>query len=137
MLDQIPWRFQPKQHQEVNYYCHQCLEMLHWHQFSRQYVMFKSYSICFISFSSKWRQSPWLLWHAILADLQSFLSSCISLLDVAEEGHTCIEAEQIFNICYWRKEGSDCKILLNIMYYYEYSTLKFKIWTMIIWVKQF
>jgi hypothetical protein len=31
--------------------------MSHWQQFSRQYVMLKSSSICFTSLSSKWRQS--------------------------------------------------------------------------------
>ncbi len=48
--------FQPEQHQEEYLYYHQYLEMSHWPQFSRQYVMLKS-SICFTSLSSKWRQS--------------------------------------------------------------------------------
>ncbi len=54
--DQIPWSSQLEQNQEEYCYFHQCLEMSHWQQFSRQYVMFKS-SICFTNLSSKLRKS--------------------------------------------------------------------------------
>ena len=68
----------PEQHQEENCYYHHYLEMSHWQHFSRQkYVMLKSSSSCFTSEDKA--SFPWLLKHPILAALQSFLSSCISL----------------------------------------------------------
>ncbi len=75
--------FQPEQHQEEYLYYHQYLEMSRWQQFSRQYVMLKSSSICFTSLhqSEDKASCPWLIKHPILADLQSFLSSCISLFE--------------------------------------------------------
>ncbi len=53
VLDQIPWSSQLEQNHKEYCYVHQCLEMSLLQQFSRQYVMFKSSSICFTSLSTK------------------------------------------------------------------------------------
>ncbi len=57
MLDKIPGRSRPEQHQEEYCYYHHYLEISHWQQFSWLYVMLTSSSSCFTSWSSKWRQS--------------------------------------------------------------------------------